>query len=297
MTETEQKDSAEDGSRQTEKKEKFSFIGWFKSLFVKSAFEKQLSVHSKELEAWLNEAKMTKAEREMCYNLLAIRELTVEDIMIPRVDIVALPFKSTVNDIFHHFQETRHSALLVYLADLDDILGIIHLKEVIDLALNSTNASLKPYIRKVHFVSPSLPALDLLYRMRSSGIHYAVVVDEYGGTDGLVSIDEIIERIVGDIEDETEIGEDPELRGLEDGSYIADARVFLDDLEETLGCQFSEDEHEESDTLGGLIFDLIGRIPVRGEIISHAQGLEFHVLDADPRRIKKIQIYIKKQED
>lgn len=297
MSETELKSSDEDSSQKKQKKEGFSFINWVKTLFSKPVPKKQLPEHSKELEAWLNEAKMTKAEREICYNLLDIRELTVEDIMIPRVDIVALPFKSSFIDILHHFQETRHSALLVYLADLDDILGIIHLKEVIDLALNSTNASLKPYIRKVHFVSPSLPALDLLYRMRSTGIHYAVVVDEYGGTDGLVSIDEIIERIIGDIEDETEVGEDPELRGLEDGSYIADARVFLDDLEETLGCKFSEDEHEESDTIGGLIFDLIGRIPVRGEVISHAQGLEFHVLDADPRRIKKIQIYIKKSED
>ncbi|MDP3533587.1 MAG: hemolysin family protein [Alphaproteobacteria bacterium] len=299
MTDAGQKSADEDPSQKKniEKKDNFSIINWVKNLFRKPVSVKQLPVHSKELEAWLNEAKMTKAEREMCYNLLVIRELTVEDIMIPRVDIVALPFKSTFTDILHHFQETRHSALLVYLADLDDILGIIHLKEVIDLALNPANKSLKPYIRKVHFVSPSLPALDLLYRMRSTGIHYAVVVDEYGGTDGLVSIDEIIERIVGDIEDETEIGEDPELRGLEDGSYIADARVFLDDLEETLGCRFSDDEHEESDTLGGLIFDLIGRIPVRGEVISHAQGLEFHVLDADPRRIKKIQIYIKKQDD
>jgi magnesium and cobalt transporter len=276
----------------------FSLIKWFQKTFLppKPKAEKKLPDHSKELETWLNEAKMSKAEREICYNLLGIRELTADDIMTPRVDIDALPFKSTYNELLHLFQKTRHSAVLVYLADLDDVLGVIHLKEVIDLTLNPSNV-LKPYIRKVHFVSPSLPALDLLYRMRSTGIHYAVVVDEYGGTDGLVSLDDIIEHIIGDIEDETEIAEDPELRGLEDGSYIADARVFLDDLEQTLGCDFSDEEHEEADTLGGLIFALIGRIPVRGEIISHDIGLEFHVLDADPRRIKKIQIYLKKKDE
>lgn len=275
-------------------KSRFSFLKWFKNFFgveeVKS--KKNVLPHSKELEVWLNEARMSKAEREICYNLLNIRELTAEDVMTPRIDIGAIPLKSSFTELLHLFQKTRHSALLVYLGDLDDVLGIIHLTEIIDLALKPTD-HFKNYIRKVHFVSPTLPVMDLLYRMRSTGVHYAVVLDEYGGTDGLVSLDDVVEEIIGDVEDETEVDADPELRGLDDGSYIADARVFLEDIESTLGCEFSESEHEESDTIGGLIFALIGRIPVRGEIIPYNQMLEFHILDADPRRIKKLQIYKK----
>jgi magnesium and cobalt transporter len=198
--------------------------------------------------------------------------------MIPRADIIAATVKSTQTELAEIFKQSMHSRLPIYAATLDDIIGFVHIKDMINV-LTKKDFHLKSVIRKVLFVSPSLRAMDLLYRMQSTSIHLAIVVDEYGGTDGLVTIDDILKKIVGDIDDEFETEDDPTIILQADGTYLADARVFIDDIEKMLQVKFSEQEHAESDTLGGLIFSFIGRIPVRGEVITHYVGLEFHILD------------------
>ena len=270
-----------------------------------------------------SEEDFSPEEHSMLLNILGFGEKVVEDVMVPRADITAIDLAATMGELMATFKQAEHSRLPVYRDTLDDVIGMVHIKDMMGWL---TGVALKPpkkqakkpattpttsklrlegvnlskslsqvrLHREVLFVPPSMPAVDLLVQMQTTRIHMAIVVDEYGGTDGLVSIEDLIEEIVGEIEDEHDIDGGPLI--MEDGAgrYIADARIILDDLSSYPGLRPLTIRDEDIDTLGGLVFSLIGRIPVRGELVAHESGLEFEVLDADPRRLKRLRIYVKK---
>jgi CBS domain containing-hemolysin-like protein len=241
--------------------------------------------------------ELTAQERIMLANLLRFGELKVKDVMVPRADIVAVEEKTTLADLVLVFREAQHSRLPVYRETLDDPVGMVHLKSVLGLLEAEKNGAFRlnetPIGRIKHdilFAPPSMPALDLLLKMQTSHSHLALVIDEYGGTDGLVSIEDIIEEIVGDIADEHD-EESPHARPLPDGGFVADARIDLEDFKNETGIAFAHEETEDDiDTLGGLVVSLVGRVPQRGEIVAHPAGVEFEVLEADPRRVKRLRI-------
>jgi CBS domain containing-hemolysin-like protein len=249
-------------------------------------------------------------ERKMLLNILRFGKLTVEDVMVPRADIVAVEEQASVDEVMRVFRQAEHSRLPIYRETLDDPRGMIHIRDLmswitteaevpggekldlgaVDLsrAIGAINIT-----RELLYVPPSMPVLDLLLRMQASRRHLALVVDEYGGTDGLVSIEDLVEEVVGEIEDEHDVAEEPLFREDARLGLIADARTPIEDLERYLGVQLiSAPQEEDIDTLGGLVFALSGRIPARGEVVWHPTGVAFEVLDADRRRIKKLRIRV-----
>lgn len=280
-------------------------------------------------EAPEDDGAFSTEEREMLRRLLRFGGLRVEDIMVPRADIIALEESEPLSELLRMFGEAGVSRIPLFNETLDDPRGMIHIKDLfrwligesagellhppiavvgtaeqgkgnatavsrldlghVDLARPISTAKIR---RPVLYVPPSMPATNLLIRMQSTRIHMALVVDEYGGTDGLVTIEDLVEQIVGDIEDEHDVAEaahislDPKL------GLVASARTPVKELEEHLGVKLLKPEEEEDvDTLGGLMFALLGRVPVRGELVRHPSGLELEVLDADARRLKKVKIY------
>lgn len=257
--------------------------------------------------------------KSMMLNIIEFAGLRVDDVMVPRVDIVATDETATMRELLEKFVEANHSRLPVYRESLDEIIGMIHVKDFMrwmtargakrkkgkserpgpggfsiaagELATEVKQAGLN---REVLFVPPSMPAPDLLVRMQASHTHLAIVIDEYGGTEGLISIEDLVEVIVGDIADEHDIDEGNLIKPAEDGTYTADGRVDLSQLEELLKLDLlSDEDDEETDTLAGLVFKIAGRVPTRGEIIRHPNGLEFEILESDPRRVKKVRINAK----
>lgn len=267
---------------------------------------------------------ISPGERAMLHNILRLREVRVEDVMIPRAEVYAVDQKTTLGELLKLFETHGHSRMPVYDETLDDPRGMVHIRDVVasitrlagekkrtrrrngvatvghnsngqlDLGkveLDKTIEELK-LAREVLFVPPSMLAADLMARMQTQRIQMALVIDEYGGTDGLVSLEDIVEMVVGDIEDEHD---DEEVLFTEqsNGTIIANARVYLEDLAGALGPDFLEaarSEDDDVDTIGGLIFSLLGRIPVRGEVIPSFAGYEFEILEADPRRIRRVRI-------
>jgi len=248
---------------------------------------------------------LSAQERVMLGNLLRFGELKVRDVMVPRAEIIAVDETIGLADLLMLFREAQHSRLPMFRETLDDPTGLIHVKDVMGLLQAETSGAycLSPHARitslrrPILFAPPSMRALDLLLKMQASHTHLALVIDEYGGTDGLVSIEDIIEEIVGDIADEhDEVA--AELKPDGDG-YIADARMDLDDFKNQAGHDFlvqdGEDEIERDiDSLGGLVVSLLGRVPQRGEIVNHPDGSEFQVLEADPRRVRKLRVTLPK---
>jgi magnesium and cobalt transporter len=240
---------------------------------------------------------LSPQERRMLANLFKFGELRVADVMVPRADIVAVEEKTPLCDLVALFREAQHSRLPVYRETLDDPVGLMLLKDVVGLieteidgSFRWRNVPIASLWRTLLFVPPSMPLLDLLLKMQASHTHLALVIDEYGGTDGLVTIEDIIEEIVGDIEDEHD-EELKQVRSQGDGVYVADARTALEDFRELTDIALTPaDPDEDVDTLGGLVVSLLGRVPERGEIVRHPQGYEFEVLEADPRRIKRLRI-------
>ena len=250
-------------------------------------------------------AALSAQERVMLGNLLRFGELKVRDVMVPRAEIIAVDESIGLADLLMLFREAQHSRLPMFRETLDDPTGLIHVKDVLGLLQPeasgayclSPNARITSLRRPILFAPPSMRALDLLLKMQASHTHLALVIDEYGGTDGLCSIEDIIEEIVGDIADEhdevaTELKRDGE-------AYFADARMDLDDFKLQTGHDFrledGEDEVERGiDSLGGLVVSLLGRVPQRGEIVNHPDGSEFQVLEADPRRVRKLRVTLPK---
>lgn len=230
-------------------------------------------------------------ERLLLANIFELRDRTVHDVMVPRADIVAIEGETALSDIIDVITGEGHSRLPVYGESLDDAMGFIHAKDVLAWRGAEANFSPSRILRRVLFVAPSMQVLELLLEMRVKRAHMALVVDEYGGVDGLVTIEDLVEEIVGEIEDEHDQNDDPALTPAADGSLIADARVTIEHLEETVGPILdSDEEREDIDTLGGLVFSLAGRVPIRGELIRHSSGVEFEVLEADPRRIRRLRL-------
>jgi CBS domain containing-hemolysin-like protein len=265
------------------------------------------------------ETGFSPEERAMLKNILGLRERRLEDVMVPRADIVAVQQDIALGDLIKVFEGAGHSRLVVYNDTLDDPVGMVHIRDLIalmasraavrdsvnrrrkrpfpagldlhavDLSVSLSSASI---IRKILFVPPSMPAIDLLPKMQATRIHLALVIDEYGGTDGIVSMEDIVEQIVGDIEDEHDETEMPAAVRQPDGSFLADARAHLEDVSRIVGPEFDVGKvAEEVDTLAGYLVMQIGRVPVRGELVPGPVGFEIEVLDADPRRVKRVKIY------
>ncbi len=229
--------------------------------------------------------------RELIRNALSFGELRVDDVMVPRADINGVMIDSSLRDVVAAMQSAQHSRLVVYRDHLDDVLGVVHLKDLLPFWGDGDTFSLEQTMRPVLVVPPSMRVLDLLLEMRRTSKRIAVVVDEFGGTDGLVTIEDMVEELVGKLADEHGGSGAQQLVENPDGTIDADGRVWLDELEEKLGLQLLDSEdRDEADTLGGLILTLVDRVPTRGEVVAHPAGLEFEVLDADPRRIKRVRI-------
>jgi magnesium and cobalt transporter len=234
---------------------------------------------------------LTTQERFLIANVLKGHDRTAADVMVPRVDIVAIDVEQPFAEVIKAMVEHGHSRLPVYRESLDDVIGFVHVKDVLAPVADRRPARIDRLLRKVLFVAPSVPILDLLVQMRQARTHIAMVVDEFGGIDGLVTIEDLIEEIVGEIEDEHDEAEGPSMVERTDGSLIADARTPIEILEEHQGTRLRPTgDQEEVDTLGGLVSSLAGRVPKRGEVIAHPSGIEFEVLDADPRRIKRLRV-------
>ncbi len=230
-------------------------------------------------------------ERVLIGNILKGHDSTAADVMVPRVDIVALDAETPFPDVVKCMIEQGHSRVPVYRETLDDVIGFVHVKDILPPVAERREAQLAPLLRKLLFVAPSLPILDLLVQMRQARTHIAMVVDEFGGIDGLVTIEDLIEEIVGEIEDEHDEADAPSLVERADGTVLADARAPIELLERRLGIRLRPvGDQEEVDTLGGLVSTLAGRVPKRGEVIAHPSGIEFEVVEADPRRIKRLRV-------
>jgi CBS domain containing-hemolysin-like protein len=271
------------------------------------------------LQAGAHESGFSPKESVLLRNILGLRERRVVDVMVPRADIIAVQQDLALGELMKVFANAGHSRLVVYDDTLDDAVGMVHIRDLvafmrlkaesrgqtsarrkkpppagldlkaIDLSMPLSTAKL---IREMLFVPPSMPALDLLARMQASHIHLALVIDEYGGADGVVSIEDIVEEIVGEIADEHDDDVRPQVVRQADGSYVADARAQLEDVTTILGEGFDVGEiANEVDTLAGYIATRIGRVPVRGELVPGPGPFEIEVLDADPRRVKKLRIY------
>jgi CBS domain containing-hemolysin-like protein len=229
-------------------------------------------------------------ERALLANILTLRERTVEDVMVPRADIVAIDVSATLPELIDLFSREGHSRIPVYQGNLDNAIGMVHIKDVIVAEHRDGGFRLADVVRDVLFVAPSMHVLELLLEMRFKRVHMALVVDEFGGVDGLVTIEDLVEEIVGDIDDEYDVDAEPTLTKRPDGSLDADARVSLEHFETVVGEILAPEERGEIDTLGGLVIDLLGRVPIRGELVKHPSGMEIEVLEADPRRVRRLRI-------
>jgi magnesium and cobalt transporter len=234
--------------------------------------------------------EISQHERVLLTNLLKFRTLTAEDVSVPRADIVAIEAGIELEELTGIFVAQQHSRLPVYRESLDDVIGMVHVKDMLPFLAKAKPFDLRSILRRVLFVAPSMRVLDLLLEMRRTRLHMALVVDEFGGVDGLVTIEDLVEEIVGEIEDEHDVDEGPKLVPAADGTLIADARTTIEEFEARVGPILNDEEREQIDTLGGLVFALAGRVPGRGELVFHPTGLEFEVLDADPRRVKRVRV-------
>ena len=255
--------------------------------------------------------------RSMMRNVIGFADMRVKDLMVPRANIDAVDHEITMRELLARFIEAGHSRLPVYRESLDDVAGMIHVKDFLrwmtvrgkrrkarnapetglELPAKELASTVKQHgslLRDVVFVPPSMPAPDLLLKMKASHIHLAIVVDEYGGTDGIVSLEDLIEVIIGDISDEHDTDEaSDELKKIDDVTYMADGQVEISRLEQELHRELlAVDQKDEADTLAGLLFEMAGRVPIRGEVIKHPTGLEFEIVDSDARRIKRVRIHV-----
>ncbi len=234
--------------------------------------------------------ELDRQERALIANVLRLRGKSADDVMVPRADIVAMPVDVTLEQALDQIRREGHSRLPVYREQLDDIVGMVHIKDLFAYVGRPDAFNLEALLRLPLMVAPQIPVLDLLLQMRQARMHLALVVDEYGGIDGLLTIEDLVEEIVGDIADEHDEVEGPMIVERPDGALDLDARLSIEDFETRLGQTLTENEREaDIDTVGGLVFTLAGRVPARGEVISHASGLEFRILDADARRIRRLR--------
>jgi magnesium and cobalt transporter len=243
-------------------------------------------------------AGTSENEHQMLLNVLALNNLRIDDIMVPRADILAVNENTSLEEVLEIFKTSQHSRLPVYRETLDDPVGFVHIKDALALHLdirsgNQLDKTLVNIIRNVLYTPGSVSVRELLLRMQSGNIHMALVVDEYGGTDGIVTIEDLIECVVGKINDEHDAPDASMFQEKSTGIYEVDARLELSDLYHSTQLNLVDDMEEyDVDTIGGFVTALIGRVPQRGEIIEHQKNCEFHIIDADPKKIKRLRIVI-----
>jgi len=252
---------------------------------VRGALEELIEDHSH------SETPIVDEQRTLLENILNLRDRTIADVMVPRVDIIGINANATLEQIIVLINEEAHSRVPVFQEALDDAIGMIHIKDVLSAQQKKGLINLHEIVRPVLFVAPSMQVLELLLEMRAKRTHMALVVDEFGGIDGLLTIEDLVEEIVGEIEDEHDLDNEPTWRVRTDGAIDVDARLEILHLEQAVGSFVSDEEREELDTLGGLVFSLAGRVPVRGELVKHSSGVEIEIVDADPRRVKHLRIH------
>ena len=290
-------DPSEEGSRTSaypQKSQKDGFFARIKSIFqppekTEEALREAIEEYIVEPDGFNGDSVSTH-ERILLSNILALRDIAVVDVMIPRADIAAIDIDTSKDELFKFLSECQFSRFPIYKETLDDVIGTVHVKDIMAALAENKDINLKNILTEIPIVSPSMPILDLVLKMRSSSRHMAMVIDEYGGIDGLITLADVIEAIIGEIDDEHDTQEEPQMIKNPDGSITADARVDLVDFERQVGNILGKEEREESDTIGGLVFDLAGRVPARGEVITHPSGMLFEILEADPRRICRVKI-------
>lgn len=275
-------------------RESGGFFDKLRGLFVKPSatgeFAEALDENAREAAM-----RLPRARREMIERVIAFDEKRVGDVMAPRADIVAVDMETPLAELIRAFAEAGHSRLPVYRGDLDDPVGMVHVKDVVALIADPASAPhgdepiLKKIRRTVLYVPRSMRVIDLLLRMQASRVHMALVIDEFGGTDGLLTIEDLVEEIVGDINDEHDDDIAPTIVARQGGGWECDGRVEFREFAATTGITF-EGESDEVDTIGGLVVALAGRVPQRGEILSHPSGYDFEVLEADARKVRKVRI-------
>lgn len=235
--------------------------------------------------------RISDEEKNLLKNMIHFGELTVRDIMVPRADIMALQKTATLDEMKRHVIDIGHTRIPVYEDSLDTIIGFLHVKDLIPCLATGDHCDIDGMMREILFVPPSMRIVDLLLKMRVSGCHIAIVVDEYGGTSGLVTMEDLFEEIVGEIQDEHDEAEnDQMIRKLTHDTYEADARVKIGELEAALGEAINKDGEDDFDTFGGYLFSTLGRVPVKGEVLKIHPSFKFEILAADPRRIKLVRI-------
>lgn len=272
-------------------------LGWLKKLFVckheaslKEVIEEAIEEHAEQ-----SEEELAPQERVMLHNVLAFNERTVSDIMIPRTDIVAVAHDITYEELKAHIIEQRHTRTPVYQDTLDHVLGFLHVKDLLSMLAGDRPYNLRAHLRTMLYVPPSMKVIDLLSKMRAAGSHMAIVVDEHGGTDGLVTMEDVVEEIVGDIQDEHDEDEisGEQIAKISDKVLEVNGRIRIEQLGRHLGAELvPADEAEEFDTLAGLISTKLGRVPGKGEVVQHDHGMRFEIVDADPRRIRKVRVHL-----
>ena len=299
-----------------------AFSRWLRTIFGWRSGSTRADLKEVLEEGAPSELGFSPEEGTMLKNILGLRERRIDDVMVPRAHIIAVQQDIPLGELVKVFENAGHSRLVAYNDTLDEPVGMVHIRDLIAFmtaraavspAANARRKKPRPagldlgaidlsmplieakIIRPILFVPPSMPAIDLLAKMQATRIHLALVVDEYGGTDGIVSIEDIVELIVGDIEDEHDDEESPGILKQSDGSFVADARANLEDVIEVVGAGFDVGEALNNvDTLAGYLVSQVGRVPVRGELVPGPGGFEFEVLDADPRRVKKVRIHRRK---
>ncbi|MGC6411995.1 MAG: hemolysin family protein [Candidatus Puniceispirillaceae bacterium] len=229
-------------------------------------------------------------ERTLLRNILGLRDITAEDVMVPRADIVAVDIAEGFESLTRQFTSANHSRMPAYEGRMDDIKGMVHIKDVLPHLVNGTAVEMDSILRPVLFVSPAIRAIDLLHEMRLRRQHLALVVDEFGGVDGLITIEDLVEEIVGEIEDEHDETIQPQITVNDDGTILAEARLEVEALEILTGQLLEEDDRDEIDTVGGLVCAVAGRVPGRGEVVRHPTGLQFEVIEGDPRRLSLLKV-------
>lgn len=255
---------------------------------LKEVLEEAIEEHEEQ-----TDEQLAPEEKLMLHNVLAFGDIKVSDIMVPRPDIAAVAHDISLEKLKEHIYYQRHTRIPVYQDTLDRMLGFLHVKDLLPMLAGDKPFNLQLVMRSVLFVPPSMRILDLLVKMRSAGSHMAIVVDEYGGTDGLVTMEDVFEEIVGDIQDEHDEEEDQEdkIIKIKEGVFEVSARVRIEKLEKQLGLSLITEENDnEFDTLGGLIFFQLGRVPAKGEVVIHGQGVQFEIIEADSQRIRRVRI-------
>jgi len=274
------------------------FLSWLKNLLTARSSDPSLKESLEEVmeELESEDDSLGEEERSIIKNTLTFGDKRVDDVMVPRTDILAVEDSSPFEDVLNVFVEGTVSRLPVYRESLDEVIAMVHIKDAlrvyVEAQKNGQKLSLKSVQRPILFVPPAMKLMDLLTKMQATHIHMALVVDEYGGTDGLLTIEDLVEQIVGDIEDEHDAASVELLAELPSGALRGDARLPIEDLEALLGIDLlSDDQDEDVDSLGGLVFTIAGHIPEVGETITHKSGIRFEIQEGDARSIKTILVH------